>query len=304
MDRRCCAPWSRACAAAAGRRLRRARGPGEVELDHRRQHGEQDQRMQADQRDVQGEAGLAVERRRQRDADLHGVAERRGDRPHARRRGLAAAGRAPRGAGTGRPGRAPRASAAKKASSDADVEPLEVDPRRGAKQQRRHEDVERGAGEHPRRVAAAEPAAAFAAPQPIATTAKIANSLMKTCADMGAQYRRQNRHDRATALRRSLADDPPADRSDPAVRRPAPRHLRPAQEGGGVPAAALPRELRAVDLRRARRLCRGRRSSSAATAASTTTPRSRRSCAWPRPTASAGSWSAGAASCPRRRRAA
>ena len=41
-------------------------------------------------------------------------------------------------------------------------------------------------------------------------------------------------------------------RPDHALRRPAPGHLRPAQEGRGVPAAELPRELRPVDLRRAR----------------------------------------------------
>ena len=42
---------------------------------------------------------------------------------------------------------------------DARVEVREVDPRRGAKEQRRHEDVERRAREHLGRVAAAEPAA-------------------------------------------------------------------------------------------------------------------------------------------------
>ena len=48
----------------------------------------------------------------------------------------------------------------------------------------------------------------------------------------------------------------------------------------------------------------GRRWCSAATAASTTTRRSRPSCAWPRRTASAACWSASTASCRRRRPAA
>ena len=128
--------------------------------------------------------------------------------------------------------------------------------------------------------------------QPMATTAKIANSLTKTGADMGPQYRR---HFSLPPSRRARAESDMSrhpHHRDPAVRRPAPGHLRPAQEGRGVPAAALPRELRPVDLRRARRLRRQHAGASAATAASTTTPRSRRSCAWRRRTASAASWSA------------
>ena len=59
----------------------------EVELDQRGQDGEQDQRVQADQRDVQRQPALAVQRRRERDADLDGVAERGRDGANARRGG-------------------------------------------------------------------------------------------------------------------------------------------------------------------------------------------------------------------------
>ena len=65
-------------------------------------------------------------------------------------------------------------------------------------------------------------------------------------------------------------------------------------------AAELCRELRPGDLRQPRGLRRARRSSSAATAATTTARSSRPSSRWPRPTASAGCWSARAA-CSRRR---
>ena len=77
---------------------------------------------------------------------------------------------------------------------------------------------------------------------------------------MGAQYgdivsRTGPRSLARVARRRPMHS--PHDRSpSAAVRRPAPRHLGAAQEGRGVPAAPLSRELRPVDLRLARGLRR------------------------------------------------
>ena len=244
---------------------------GEVELDQRGEHGQQRQRMQADQRDVEGEAGFAIERGGQRDADLHRVAERRGDGAHARHRGS---------------GRPPAEGAAR---VDEPSSATSARRRRGAMRCRAARSrcarwcetaapARRCRTPRPRATRAGSPLPSrplFATAQPIATTAKMANSLTKTCADMGPQYRRQYRLPGATQAPRfppmTLALTVPTR----PVRRPGARHLRPAQEGAGVPAAALPRELRPVDPRRRRRCPPAARSSSAATAATYNARRSR-----------------------------
>ncbi len=68
------------------------------------------------------------------------------------------------------------------------------------------------------------------------------------------------------------------------------RHVGPPQEGPGLPAAELCRELHPVDLRSRWKAIRASAWSSAATDATTTAKSSRRRSRWPPPMASARSW--------------
>ena len=259
-----------------------------------------DQRVQADERDVQRQA-----RSRRTGPRRAGCRSGRRCRTTAvMARTLGAAGAAAAPARAKREGRVDEQQhddrRHEEGEDDARVEPCEVGACAGAKEQRGNEDVERRPGEDARRVAAAEAAAARHRPAD-GDDSEDREQLDEDQRRHGARsigdtFRCRRADRRATRIRH----DRHPHRRDPPVRRPATRHLGPAQEGAGLPAAALCRELRPVDLRRARRL-RGQDAGD----------RRRRPLlqprghpddhrAWPRPTASAGCWSGRAASCRRR----
>ncbi len=139
----------------------------EVELGQCRRHAQQHQRVQADDGQVDREAGVAEQRHRHRDADLHAVAEHRGHGAHARRRGRAvAAALAPALRAVDREQQRQRGHEERRLRGPR--QRAQVELRGGAEQQRRHEDVEGRVAEHARRVldavARAEPARAAGDP--------------------------------------------------------------------------------------------------------------------------------------------
>ena len=148
---------------AVARKVRSSEAPAlgararmrEIEFDQRGGERQHDQRVQADDRHVDAEARLAVKRRGDRHADLHGVTERRGERTHA-------------GHGGVRQRRAPLPPALPRIDQQqhddhrheetgerAPRQRAEVESRRRTEQQRRHEQEEREVRQHARRIRAA-----------------------------------------------------------------------------------------------------------------------------------------------------
>lgn len=123
----------------------------QVQFSQRRQHRQQHDGMQTDQGDVDAQPGFAEQRRRQWNAHLHRIAEGRTHGAHRRCRcAISLATRAPALPGIG--AQQDQQHGHEEGPHGGPGQGGEVQPHRCAEQQGRHEDVERGMSQHPRRV--------------------------------------------------------------------------------------------------------------------------------------------------------